>query len=84
MAALRSVQNRQNYEVGPHQRHQCEQLLASQYKQLTVVPSFPVHPVQHGPLQWDAQLVRLLSRQAHLLQRVQGGLVGGDVPRPVL
>lgn len=45
---------------------------------------FAAYPVQHGPLLRDAQLVRLLPREAHLLQCVPRGSVWGHVPRTVL
>lgn len=44
----------------------------------------PAHPVQHGPLLRDAQLVRLFPREADLLQCVPWGSVWGHVAWAVL
>lgn len=45
---------------------------------------FPGQPVQHGAFLRDAQLVRLLARQADLLQRLQRSSARRHLPRPVL
>lgn len=83
IGALRSVQKWETYEVGLLCTHSLT--LAARPRPLTLAARYiPGQPVQHGAFLRDAQLVRLLARPAHLLQRLPGGAAGGHLPRPVL